>query len=711
MSEEEEDRAEMPSYPRHDDKEHGGAGGADSRRDQKRGQKDLANHSRRGAYQKRTDLIDIAGPSAWLHHEATADLKLRREAQNDLQLMKKHSRSKKKRDVNRKPVRIRGGVFGGIIERVKSEGRMPAGARAERRAQNLMAARDVLPWGTWPVRLKNHDGHSCYSLANESGNGFGGVGVQVVGRSCLSVTEDAIHDDLLRSPPPLTADGVGAASAAEAVHEATVKRLLPGDHGSWVEVPQATAINGDETRSVCWSGRAMCEAAASSAEDVAAADRNATVNSNYDVAATAIASVAPSTTPLRQQEGGAKTKRLEPGWYGGSVELDEPLTREETLGQVCSQTAASFTNVEVDESASAKAEPAAASSSYASTSRGQGRPLRCLQSFTSTSKEREGGGRREGNGCTCNSEAVGGGVVGGCVGGGCQDRGGGGSGGDFRQGWTVSEPAKEAVRRVWARAWRRRNDACHPRCVSSTSATSRNGSAGADGKAAWDDDDDSTTTRDEERGAGEGNPTPSPAQPLPKETLDPVLLSCLGRECEGIIDAALHVVLSERLLHLRSESSTSSSTEASTAAATKENSGRTPRDAHVPPPLASWEDVLRVMGDCSSVARARETNPVASVANSGSLDVEVDGRETGNSTGGRSQDSLPVASGIHQGVSGEARGSGKGGRVGVERSVWGRGDDSDGAVIVVNERLPGLPLNDAVLTRAYNRLLLYLHEN
>lgn len=58
--------------------------------------------------------------------------------------------------------------------------------------------------------------------------------------------------------------------------------------------------------------------------------------------------------------------------------------------------------------------------------------------------------------------------------------------------------------------------------------------------------------------------------------------------------------------------------------------------------------------------------------------------------------------------------SGLGGRAEEEiaerTAVWGAGEPSDGAVVVVNERLPGLPLNEAVLTRSYNRLLLYLHE-
>ncbi|CAM9923013.1 unnamed protein product, partial [Laminaria digitata] len=95
---------------------------------------------------------------------------------------------------------------------------------------------------------------------------------------------------------------------------------------------------------------------------------------------------------------------------------------------------------------------------------------------------------------------------------------------------------------------------------------------------------------------------PSPPQASPpratdaaggiKDSLDPGLLSCLGRECEGIIDAALHVVLGEQLL--RSPPSSGGGADGN------------------PPEAAGWEDVLSTMSRCSKRARRacpKESDP------------------------------------------------------------------------------------------------------
>lgn len=667
----------------------------------------------RGRHQRKVDEVDVPSPTAWLHHDASAALRLRRDAQNNLQLLDQRS------DRSRNPIyeqadddlvaviagassyrasSVRGAEVDGHGGADTAEGEQKRVAPSRRfskvhRNKTLRAiiGGEVLPWGAWPVRLRNHDGQDFY--------GFHGCPPPFVGGS-----EDIVHDRLGRWGPDEQ-----YRSVAEGHHEGTVKRLFPGTHGGWVEPPPPPPPKSGAAR----------------------------IGGTASIKATTPPRDPGSPTPCGRDEATSK-KRLVPSWYGGWREIDDSASTTRTRGRGTQEDeraqkrhrtrSSSWGRQTAFRSAAAEScavsTPAAAgggstptsssgandsSTDDASTAATSRRPLQRRRRRPRSLREQQGGdergraggeGEEEGGGKRKRSAGVEGTSSGGSDSSDCHESG---DGCERRcwQGWTVSEPANEAVRRVWGRARRRARDSFEPSHRSSPRRPTRStacgsvhpgGGEGLDRGAEGSVGDESTI--EEEEGGITGGSSPGagyPADRALRDTLDPVLLSCLGRECEGIIDAALGVVLEDRLRRA-----------SSSRVAGQDGTGghqRPPSPSPPSPPMANWEDVLRIMWSCSSIARTAERD-AAAVAG-----VEVGSGErlsTDGDVGGAAE-----RKGGEEGAA-ATKGTEAGAR--ERRRVWGAGDSSDGAVVVVNDSLPGLPLNEAVLTRSYNRLLLCLHE-
>lgn len=648
----------------------------------------------RGLHQQKVDKVDIPRPTEWLHHQAQFNARLRRNAQDSVELLSPQKRSQRPTSDDGRPVkRPRAKAeMGSTIHHILLEGSATvAKTQKKNRAARAICGGDVLPWGAWPIRLRNHGGQSFYERVGgdypreydsprapywTGGDRVGGSG-SVCGIG--GVSEDTIHDELLRRLPPVfscyssSTYHRGCNTAAEASHnddESTVKRLVPDKCGRWV-----VAIS--PRTHVAPAAAAAVPAAATATATATAADVASTDDNSDSCAGSGSGSGSGSPDPAAAPV--SRVTRMVPGWYGGWVEVE--------------MSPASGTNYEQRKRrvATAKSGPDALASTIEACKAMKARPQAVERGLSTAEDKREEG-------------AVG-------VGGGAEGRGRGAQGGREKktssngggdgyeqvgsdgeeacswQGWTVSEPAKETVRRVWGRARRRGLDTCEPRLrervrrtspapienpVESKGGKTRRRTrkkigadavgerSAADGSTTESDVCDDIATADEHDTGADENAT-SAAGGGVQDRLDPGLLSCLGRECEGVIDATLHVVLSEQL---------SQST-------LKSTSKESPAEA------ADWQDVFRTMYSCSADARR--------VAHGGAAQ-----RATGVGAKEEEPDTTATRRGVAKGMRG---------------AVWGAGDASDGAVVVVNERLPALPLNEAVFTRAYNRMMLYLHDN
>lgn len=752
----------------------------------------LANRGLRGTQQQRVDAVDIGKPTRWLHHEASAAIKLRREAQNNLQLLE-HGREKLaerglrafhpaactnirkagggETSTNRPPHKERlfegsyrrEGALSDVFSReVEPGGRLQEAAQQgygldlEGRVLRVGRSSEVLPWGAWPVRLKNHTGQDFYRDLSRDDPQLAGA--------CTVGSEDEIHDHLLRrslAVPTAPGEGTGSSTAAgsswgrsapaiacssfpaqgaEQSHTGKVKRLLPSaEHGGgWIEAsppplsdaaPVTAVPDGTTPKSI-----------SRITQDV---DCDATDSAKPSVGSDKASSGRSSVGTSGQDDG--KLKRLEPGWYGGWVEVDAPISTSDKRRK-----AHPWGNEDPAVTSDSSRGPGAADTIELAGDIGPQRPPKRARRATSEPEMDRIALRGEGECGDYNGHRQ------------CHDASDGGEQACALRGWTVSEPAKEAVRRVWARATRRGKDAGDPRFVSSNRAVNRENpqeknvdgasyskcSSGNPGRESGNGDDEfdfqdpyltlegeeeenekrDQKCRESSRAGGDGHST----LPAVRETLDPVLLACLGRECEGIIDAALQVVLGDRLRRsttpgpgrrpgvetgagnaVPSSAPTAAASAASAAGGKKLGTGedtRTTSQSLLPsPPQSNWEDVLRAMAQCSSAAR----NGGALSAGGVPGDLEGSDSSGGAPPGGlaRSEGGVGEAAmtmppmGEKEGIRSEGRTVAAG-----RAKVWGAGDSSDGGVVVVNENLPALPLNDAVLTRSYNRLLLYLHE-
>lgn len=695
-------------------------------REKKRKIPRLGNRGLRRGPQEQVDAVDIGKPTRWLLNEANTALEHLRRAQTNLQLL----------DRGREKLAVRGltnlhtkvGVKGYLmpagalrdvfIREIAAAGRLHKVSQAgkidlRRRVLRVGRTSEALPWRVWPVRLKNHEGQDFYCDLSRHDHPY-------LAGGCTRGSEDDIHDHLLRRSlaVPVAEDCVvGEGISGKSVtfnpsppprgaehHEATVKRLLPSveNAGGWIEVspppPLVTIVEmpSDEV----------------------------TPDGNSGVAANADCNVDDGAVPSRESERFSSSRteisasgrvdkkltRLEPGWYGGWVEVEtrEPKRRPRRHASDATLAPAPMAAAETETETGER------------TAKGGRRLL---------PKRARGGGRADDNSDNSSrSQHV--------------DANDGGDNACAWQGWTVSEPAKEAVRRVWARATRRGKDAGFPRFVLANNADKKKQqqqkkkkdrrSSNTVGRSCgsretphseWDDEGDFDfrdpfLTLDEEEEEEEEEvrtmhdnsltDRAPPTLPAVRERLDPVLLACLGRECEGIIDAALEVVLGDRLLRSRSlgagrggaeagdKPAAAAATAATTMAATpsreeRDESGDKPASLRPPPPYphleGNWEDVLLAMAECSSAARRAAASGVGNENVSSPRDSQDEGGAKRPPSG-------------EQGAKVAAGGA----------KAWGTGDSSNGAVVVVNDNLPGLALNDAVLTRSYNRLLMYLHE-
>lgn len=660
--------------------------------------------SSRGHRQREVDKVDIPAPAEWLCHDAAASTKLRDQAQTELQVLVPR-RPTHLPHSERQEVHIRERDAGLVAAIRSTVGNRWSKARPrEMRPGRVLCGGEILPWGVWPARLRHLEGQSFYEEDGKSdafGDGGGVtrpnrmflVGGASVGRGggvggVGSVNEGSIHDELFRRQFPSSSASRSSTHYNQHQYrhhhhypeETAVTRLLPDKRGRWAEVT---------ARGLPPSG------AASLPEDVLAGSDGS--------AGRPPSPPPPPETPAPEPApaaagSGEVVKSLIPGRYGGWVEIEEKATdrtRDSNVQRQRRRAAATRTarfgpddgggggggvpdaalpSSYLEEERYVRRMVAKVATAAAATVAGEAQQQR--QDGGSQQQQRQEEEEHETRVGTTMDSSVGQGGDGGLGDGGGSWRSGvaleGAAAvqrenngdsvagddkdhGSRRRGWTVSEPAKEAVRRVWNRATRRARDSYEPRLQTSRASIG----VLEDGSAASD------------RGAT-------------RENLDADLLSCLGRECEGIIDAALHVVLGDRLRLLGHHSSSA----AASSAQEKHNSKPPPP----PPPLetADWQDVLRAMRSCSQGARGvRTTAAIATVA------------ARGNGEGQPSPFGATTERGAGEAVPGREQ---------MERTVWGAGDLSDGSVVVVNERLPGLPLNEAVLTRAYNRLLLYLHE-
>lgn len=699
----------------------------------------------RGRRQRQVDTIDVPAPAEWLCHDAAASTRLRAQAQTELQLLvprrPSHLPHSERQELT---VRDRDA---GLVAAVKSTvgNRCGKAYPREMRPGRVLCGGEVLPWGVWPARLRHHEGQSFYReeesdvlrfgdgggvgrpnyLAGGGGvgrnGGVGGVGV---------VSEGSIHDELLRRQFPSSSASCPSTYQHQHQHaeEAAVTRLVPDKRGRWAQVEVKT--------------RRMPPTAAAAAlpQDILTGCGTSPGRPPSPPPGTPATEPAPTAT-----DSGDVVKCLIPSRFGGWVEFEEKVAdraRNSTEQRQRRRAAATRTaRFGPDGSGGAGVPDAALPSSYLEEEKHVRRMVAEAAVVAATTAAREAQQqRREGSSQHQEQEQEHGqgarvgstmdGTIGQGGGGGLGDGGGswrsgvamesaegmrrktdgddvvaaasGGCGkgraddeksdddekrhGCCRQGWTVSKPAKDTVRRVWNRARRRARDSSEARHRAS--------------RASYDNHEDGAAAA----AAADGGAI--------RDDLDAGLLSCLGRECEGVIDAALHVILGDRLRLLRqSSSSIASSTQAET-----QNSKLPPLPPPPPPPLvtADWQDVLRAMRNCSEGARGvRTTAAIATAAaaqRGGGRQSASSGATAGR--GGRNERTGGAAGVVVRGGGGPGERGGEGvpGQRGMKRTVWGAGDSSDGSVVVVSERLPGLPLNEAVLTRAYNRLLLYLHE-
>lgn len=564
----------------------GSEGGYDSslethKRKKESGRRLKTNRLSRSANQREVDAVDISAPSLWLHHETVASFTLRREAQNDLQMWEKSARKSRRMD----------GLLKSLVSQAKSEGKI-VGWREEEQVVREATASEVLPWGAWPIRLKNQDGQSFYSLNDAQVNG-----INPSRHFFLDGDEEDIHDYLLR-PSQRFERKISAESPASVV------RLLPAEDGTWTEAnsripllsPMMTASPG------C---RASNECEVEGTSDAEVVDANGGGPSLLPAAGDAGGDGASDGTQS-ERRGGRKRRLDDPDEI---ARFDAPR------------------RIRLDSS-------------------GYNDPGNAL-------------GRDEPR-----------------------------PNDDIWQGWTVAEPAKEAVRRVWARARRRVEDACDPRLVSRVpeSRTSRNVAS------------HTTSSKRAPSSLGEGDFRETIASSTASggsSTPNPLISSCLGRECEGLIDAALQVILVERSRELANTSTRSSDV--------------SDRDR---PSRSSWEDVLRVMGEWSAKARS-DAGAGLGTADGGTRKPSDRGVPSDSALrrGPRKAREALEGRDLNGGTSAASEDQGRGSeRSGGDPKAWGAVGRSDGAVVVVSDRLPALPLNDAVLVRSYNRLLLYLHE-
>lgn len=764
----------------------------------------LANRGKRRSHQKRVDEIDVGKPTRWLHYEASTAIRLRREAQNNLQLLQGGPEKLAARGLGpsagknaKKIERIIGGLHDprprpsqGVLPEVfacetsqehggRLCGLVAYGADLEGRVLRAGRASEALPWGAWPIRLKNHEGQDFYRDPSRDSPQFAS--------HCVAGSEDDIHDQLLRHPRREAA--AFAVRNADDHHASTVKRLLPSNEleGGWIDassplLPSPPTLTTAAEERLCHERSGEMEQVVTYATGVVSTsgvapddvgDDDAEDGSEGDVEG-----LEGSTTAGRKRK--KKLSRLEPGWYGGWVEMDRPTgskTKRCTFGPWKVGDSANLSAPGDPVSASDSLGPVPATKAASSNAESPSRK-RPRDAATNKTVHEQGKGTEGERGSRYRD------AVFGCG----RGRRGGSEGGFHRQhcatsaavdsghnsdensdytvwhGWTVSEPAKEAVRRVWARASRRGKDVCNPRFVSSPissntmneksnrekfaadhSSKASHGNDGSDGEEFDFSFQDPFKTLDEELGEGNesdggderverspanGTPPPPPSGELPaiREHLDPVLAACLGRECEGIIDAALHVVLGDRLRRSTQRVDEKASDETAQrrmkASATGTDCGNSRGNAPASPSPPqqqkdNWEDVLRAMAECSRAARrtgagstlaaaaaaagvVRE-KPVAEKPERLTRALSVHGYQGERDENG--EYSRATESGSREAMKREGNdGGGRGGE------VWGCGDASDGAVVVVKDNLPAMPLNGAVLTRVYNRLLLYLHE-
>lgn len=531
----------------------------------------------RGPHQKKVDEVDIPAPTIWLHHDLNSTLHLLRTSQATFELAKPNELLDRRREGRLKISKVDYSAMDGSTPYEK---RVMRGGR-------------ILPWGVWPVRLRNLEGDTLYSSHHHETGSF----------NCVS--EDSIHDELLRWRPQLPSSSIG---------NGTVRRLLRSKLGYWVDAtpktlpvvaaysnPPALEISSPQPEA---SDPVTCVDEASAHQMTDSRRRSTTVADSSLTQPAAKDNIVP---------------KMKPGPYGGWVEVESYNSRGKRK-----RDASIISKTEFD------IRPHAPIVNNEENPRGERlreQPKGRAQVANSMASDRLDDEER-------------------------------GREGDSGRGWTVGEPAKEAVRRVWARATRRYRDVFVQTPLahappSRAEARNFHGAAGDDkdenGHAGGSrSDGEWSDGRQEAAGSGPGASGPAADGRSSEDGLDPELLSLLSRECEGIIDATLHVVLSRQLDRSRSSSSESAPSN---------------------PPLAAtdWQSVLRTFWGYSTAARRA----------------------------GESKD--------HSDPPDKARGAGT-------LDVWGIGDSSDGAVVVVDEKLPALPLNEAVLTRSYNRVLLYLNE-
>ena len=606
----------------------------------------------RGPRQRQIDAVVIRAPIVWLHHNASASLQFCKSAQSNMELRLWREEGNK---VRRFLSKFSSKTDSRIPDALQKMSGLNYEALPVRNALRIICGGDVLPWGLWPVRLRNLEGESFYG-GEKGGDGhplpYWHGGGAVAGSNDVAgvdaVNEHSIHDELvwqrLQTRPSSalsrnenhTSTRCRGTSLSEDAHgdyhrqDGTVRRLLPGKRGQWIDVtPKAhPMIAPDPPSPLDASG------------PVAGADEvSASLPTEY--------SSAMDVTKLKMNaaQGYDPKKRKR-----SAVTADEATTELQLPASEDEDGETSFIGMELK----GKSDGQARRTDSIRNGRGKGGIVR--------EKGMTGSG-----------------------GGGCADpvyRDGARKRGqeDRTQGWTVAEPTKETVRRVWARARRRSRDVFvpgfHPRAPAETkgesaaatsgetseNAEKKHEAAAAGGRRSGSNDDASAgldryavssrfgveRSDDGLQTASAGQDAAVPAtERVMMDNLDPELLSLLSRECEGIIDAALHVVLSHQLDRLGSGPSAPATTS----------------DAHS---ASDWQDVLRTFWCCSAAARK---------------------------TARKNGSDLPEGSG--------------GARL---REVWGLGESSDGAVVVVNEGLPALPLNEAVVTRTYNRLLHHLYE-
>lgn len=535
----------------------------------------------RGPHQKKVDEVDIPAPTIWLHHDLNSTLHLLRTSQATFELAMPNELLDRRRKAR---LKISKDDFAALDGTTPYERKVIRGGK-------------ILPWGVWPVRLRNLEGDTFYSTNyNETG-------------SFNCVSEDSIHDELLRRRPefPPSSNGDG-----------TVRRLLRTKLGYWVDatpksLPVVSAYSNPPALEMSSPKR-------EASSPVACVDKA----SAHQMTESRRRSTTVDDTSLTQPATNDNfVLKMKPGPYGGWVEVEPYNSRGKRKrdASIIPKTEFGF-------------RPHAPGVNNEVNHRGErlkGQPKGRAQVANAMASDRLNDEER-------------------------------GHEGDSGRGWTVGEPAKEAVRRVWARATRRCRDVfvqtpfahAPPAKAEARNYHGEGGDKNYENNNRNEDAGGSRTDgewsngRQEAAGSGPGASGPAADRGSSEDGLDPELLSLLSRECEGIIDTVLDVVLSRQLDRSRSSSSESA-------------------PSNLPLAATDWQSVLRTFEGYSAAAR-----------------------RAGESKDHSDPPDKP----------GRAR----------TREVWAVGDSSDGAVVVVDEKLPALPLNEAVLTRSYNRVLLYLNE-